>query len=146
MEENNTKSLINKVISESDSEKDRKEIDNLKSLNLIHFINGQLEKALSKDCLRNSVLSKLKNRVDTNDPEAEELNNVELIKLLEILEKADNEMTSVIFSNLKDLAVPQNKRDNDSEDDLNFTKEDVNKIKKIFGYINLLDNKEGKNG
>jgi len=130
--------LIDKVLEESSSQKDRQDIDNTKNLNLINFIEKQINKVNAKDTLRNSVLDKLKQKVNSQN---EELTPVELIKLLEILEKTDNEMTSIIFENIKE-AGNKSHQDKDSEE-INFTAEDFSIIKKLVKYIDLLDKTEG---
>ncbi len=133
--------LIDKALQESDSQKDRNEIDSLRSLNLLTFIEKQIKKADSKDTLRSSVLSKLLNRINSQDADNDDLNNVELIKLLEILEKTDNDLTSIIFENMKDLSLA-NQKEKDKEGDFNITVEDMNIIKKYYKYVELLEGKE----
>jgi uncharacterized protein YdiU (UPF0061 family) len=131
--------LINMALQESDSQKDKSGVDTLKSLTLIDFIQKQLDKATSKDTLRSSILDKLKSRVNNSTNPERELDNVELIKLLEILEKTDNEMTSIIFENLKDVKPPKK----DEADDLSFNASDINKFKDLLKYVDYLAKVEG---
>ena len=83
--------IIDSLLDESDSQKDRNNLETTKSLNLINFLNSQIEKSNAKNSLRDDVIGKLKKKVSDKD---DEIPTIVLIRLLEILEKADNDFVS----------------------------------------------------
>ena len=54
--------IINSLLDESDSQKDRNNLETTKSLNLINFLNSQIEKSNAKNSLRDDVIGKLKKK------------------------------------------------------------------------------------
>jgi hypothetical protein len=139
----NKEEIIDDVLHESDSQKDREEIETTKSLNLVNFINSQIEKANAKNNLRDDVISKLKAKVSNNE---DELPAIVLIRLLEILEKSDNDLTLGMVNIMKDASLIKalvGEKDNEKDNSMDINKEDVDKIKKIANYLDKLNIIEG---
>ena len=141
--EKNKEDIINNVLHESESQKDREEIETTKSLNLVNFINSQIEKSNAKNDLRDNVISKLKQRVSSNE---DELPAIVLIRLLEILEKSDNDLTLGMINIMKDASLIKaltGEKESGKDTAMDINKEDVDKVKKLLNYINKLDVVEG---
>ena len=136
--------IIDSLLNESDSQKDRNNLETTKSLNLINFLNSQIEKSNAKNSLRDDVIGKLKKKVSDKD---DEIPTIVLIRLLEILEKADNDLTLGILSSMKEAAILKKltgeKEDSIKKDSLEFNKDDIDKVKKVLSYLNKLEVTEG---
>ena len=67
--------------------------------------------------------------------------------MLEILEKADNDLTLGILSSMKEAAILKKltgeKEDSIKKDSLEFNKDDIDKVKKVLSYLNKLEVTEG---
>jgi len=147
-EENNIDlSLVDKVLATSDSQKDRgeEELDNTKDLNLVKLLNNQLDKAKTKNLLKEAVVTKIKERVD-DTTDGNEISTNALIHLLEILEKSDTDLTLGIISAGKDHAFLQALKGK-REEGVNFSKEDIELVKKLskaIGYLETVTKNEGE--
>lgn len=139
----NKEDLINNILDKSDSQKDRENLGNTKSHNLVNFLNSQIEKSTAKNDLRNDVIEKLKKKVSDKD---DQIPTIVLIRLLEILEKADNDLTLGIFNSMEKAAlfkILTGEKESGKNSSLDFNKEDVDKVKKLLNYISQLDIIEG---
>lgn len=143
-EEQEKEQLINSIVeTKTESQRDKENLVVEKGLNLVTFVNNAVKKSETKDNLRNALITKLQKRILSDENSLEtELNNVEMIKLLEIIEKSDNDFISVIMSGAKDFLGKKTSKEED--DELDVTVEDMNKFKKIAGYLKKLDTSEGK--
>lgn len=143
-EEQEKEQLINSIVeTKTESQRDKENLVVEKGLNLVTFVNNAVKKSETKDNLRNALITKLQKRILSDENSLEtELNNVEMIKLLEIIEKSDNDFISVIMSGAKDFLGKKVQKEDD--DELDVTVEDMNKFKKIAGYLKKLDTSEGK--
>ena len=143
---NNIENVIDNTLQESDSQKDRGSLENTKSLNLINFLNNQIEKSTAKNKLRDDVISKLKNKISNKN---DEVPTLVLIRLLEILERADNDLTLGILSSMKEAALlkkltGEGVGGSEKKESLEFNAEELDKFKKILSYIENVDTAEGK--
>jgi hypothetical protein len=143
--EKNKEDIIDSVLDKSDSQQDRKDLEVTKSLNLINFLNNQIEKSNAKDGLRDDVISELKNAVRDKN---EKLPAIVLIRLLEVLEKSNNDVTLGVLSTMKDTALIKaltgEKGKNGSNDkSFEMNKDDVDNVKKLLNYLNKVDVSEG---
>jgi len=140
-EENNIDmTLIDKVLATSESQKSRdaEEIDNTRDLNLVKLLNNQIERASSKYTLKDSVIDKIKLRID-DDTEGNEISTNALIHLLEILDKGDNDLMISIISASKDHAFLQALQKNKNNEGVNFSKEDIELVKRLVKSISYLE-------
>lgn len=145
MEKDNVENLIDNIIEPSQSEKDRSQIDSLKSLNLLRFIDAQVNKATQIDDLKNDAKNELKRRLNEGK-EDEVLTNVELIKLVEVLNKDDTDFSSNLMSSITELYkikkdLDENER-NPKKGNETITKEDLQQLKELAKIFKKLTTSE----
>ena len=129
--------IIDKVLATSESQKDRTdEVDNTRDLNLVKLLNNQIERASSKYTLKDSVISKIKDRI-ADETEGNEITTSALIHLLEILDRGDNDLMISIISASKDHAFLQTLKN--KNDGVNFSKEDMELFKKVVSAISYIE-------
>lgn len=137
--------LADSITEQSKSEQDRTQLDKLKSLNLLKFINAQIDRATTKDDLKSSVIEKITERLRGSDPE-EELTNVELIKLLEILNKNDTDFSSNVMNSITELYKIKQEEESKNKklgtDDTPITKEDLKQLKDLSSIFKKLTDSE----
>ena len=132
--------IVDSVTKNTKSESDRLELDKIKSLNLLKFIDAQIQRAVAKDDLKSEVTRKINKRVMSSDPD-EEMTNVELIKLLEILNRSENDFSSNVMNSITELyrikqEEESNKRNNSGNDKI--TKEDIKELRELSSIFKKL--------
>lgn len=131
---------INDLTGNSQSEMDRINVKSIRSLNLITFIDLQLQKASCENELKAKVIKKIKDKLDQD----QEINITELTYLLTALNKGDNELSLGVLNAIKDFYQIQQEsgsggsngnggnRDKGNDMDATTTK-NIKKLIEIFG-------------
>ena len=136
-EEEKALSLVSKVTEPTNSQRDRLEISGVRSLQIANFIDALVTKSSSRNKLKDTTTTKIKNMIDNN---SDDVTFAGLVTLLKVLEDSDNHFTIGLLSNIKELYKIDQENDNtdssDSHISNNFSKEDLEKAKK---YIDKLD-------
>lgn len=144
MTEKDVDTLADSILELSESEKERSQIDSLKSLNLLKFIDAQVCKATQGNDLKSEVKRELERRL-ADGQDDQELTNVELIKLLEILNKDDTDYSSNIMNSITELykikQEEERSKANPAKSD-NITKEDLQQIKDLSQIFKKLSASE----
>jgi len=133
--------VTNSVTDLSPSQQDRLALDSTRELNIVHFINAQIAKISKRDDLKTAVLNKLKFLVDSNDME---IGVPALVKILEILDKSDNDaLIGVLNASQLAKASKEDKKDSLPPDKQNgaleYTPDDMKKLKKVHDLFSKLD-------
>lgn len=135
---NNVEELVGDVKNLSQAEMDKANVKSIRSLNLINFIDLQLQKASCESELKAKVIDKIKNKLDQD----QEISITELTYLLTAINKGDNEISLGVLNSIKDFYQIQleanrgdsGEKDNKSEDGLDSaTTKNIKKLIKIFG-------------
>lgn len=134
--EKESKVLIDKVLNITDSKKEVEELDNTKEFNLVKLLNGQIERNKSKHELKESTIAQLNERLSDQD---EKIPAGLLIRLLEVLDRSDTDLSLGIINAGKDLAFTKAFSKRDNEESLSFSKEDVELVKKLLKSISFLE-------
>lgn len=135
--------LINKDDKLSESKKDKLTLDSTKSINVINFINSQVTKAAETNELKVQAIQAIVSRLSSEN-EDEKLTNLELLKLLEIVSKSDNEFSLGVLQSAKDIAeLEVRKQQGDyGKKESDISSEDIQKVKKLFSIFDKLDKSE----
>jgi len=106
---------------------------------LLKFIKLQIEKVNNETDVKKSVLKKIQDRLENDE---DPINDLVLVKLLEILAKQDNEIALGIMGLIKTNKEEKNTNPNpvSNDPDSNFkdsdlTKEDVSNIKNVLELL-----------
>jgi len=124
---------------------DRLQLKDDVEFNLLEFVNLQIQKVNNESSLKKSVLEKISERL--NDDE-EPVNDLVLLKLLEILAKQDNEIALGIMDLLKNnKSVDKTPEDYNGlppvdTQDSQLTKENVNEVKELLKTLEQIKKSE----
>ena len=122
---------------------DRLQLKDNIELDLLNFIKLQIAKVNNENSLKATVLKKLADRLGDNE---EPMNDIVLLKLLEILAKQDNEIALGIMDLMKnnkkeegsDIPIPES----DKQTESSFTKEDVAEVKDLLKTLEKVKKSE----
>ena len=124
---------------------DRFKLKDQVDLNLLQFINLQIEKVNNETDLKKDVLVKISERLtDEDDP----VNDLVLLKLLEILAKQDNDIALGIMDLMKSNSKGTNEPNIPPIDpnviprDSDLTKEDVSEVKDLLKTLERVKKSE----
>ena len=135
--EKSVEEIINGVVTTSPAEQARGELQSIRSLNLVSFIDAQLKKATVENELKELVTKKIKDIVNSE----KEIDIMSLTHLLGVLGKVDNEFLLGIVSTVKDFyqIEKENETKKKNLDDLNLnselTSEDMRGAKKVYDFM-----------
>lgn len=136
---------INDLSNLSQSQKDKLTLDDSIKHSLFSFLLSQMQRSVSKNELREEVSSILLSRVKSDVPE-ERISTGSLIKILEVLNKSENESSFNILSILKEkMKVEINNNIPPTQSTLpesEFTSEDHQKVKKVLKFFDKLGKSE----
>jgi len=123
------------------SQKDKFEMQKIVQENLINFLNNQIEKINSKSELKDTVIQVLKNKVTSEDSDDRMTVN-QLLQLLSILSKDENDAISNILNVIKEkqstiINIPPAQEGINR--DSSFTQEDILKTKKLINMFDFVD-------
>ena len=122
---------------------DRVELKEKVELDLLRFIKLQIDKVNNETSLKTEVLDKLKDRLNDNE---DPMNDVVLLKLLEILAKQDNEIALGIMdlmkSNKESKQTDNPIQPNEEIKQSDLTKNDVSEIKDILKTLDRIKKSE----
>jgi len=143
--ESGAEELINNVLAESPSQQDRENLDATRDFNLVNLLNNQLLRAQTKNALKNTVIERITERVNREDDTG--VSTTALIRLLEILDKGDTDLTLAVINAGKDMSFMKALAKGNEDKGVNMTKEDLELIKKLvksIGFLETLQKKEGE--
>jgi hypothetical protein len=137
-ENNEVEVLVDNIQNNSLAEQDKINIKSIRSLNLISFIDSQIQKASAENKLKQLVSTKIKKILESD----EDVDITKLTYLLSALNKSDNDFTLGMVTAIKDFyQIEKESERNPPEDDNesiegNTTAKDIRNIKnflKVFG-------------
>lgn len=143
----NKEDIVDSVLEKSESQEDRESLEVSKSLNLVKFLNTQVEKSNAKDTLRAELIDDLRKDLQNKD---EKLPALVKIRLLEVLEKSGNDFTLGVLASMRDAsfikAMTEKGKLDGSGDDKSYeiNKDDMDKFKKLAKYMDMIDTTEGE--
>mgnify|MGYP000885197864 FL=1 len=122
----------------SESQKDRIEAQTLVLNELLTFLKYQIEKVTAKETLRNSVISKLIERIEDNE---NEISTNQLLQLFAVLSKDENDAVANILSVVKDkqstiINLPES---TGKKSESHLSAEEIEKTKKLLSIMELVD-------
>ena len=125
---------------------DRFELKDQVELNLLKFIDSQIEKVNNENSLKRDVLFELSQRVNNcEDP----INDLVLLKLLEILSKTDNDIALGIMDLMKtnnkgNSGIGEDHKPSEEEQskESDLTKEDVADVKDLLKTLEKVKKSE----
>jgi len=121
---------------------DRLQLKDNIELDLLNFIKLQIAKVNNENSLKASVLQKLADRLGDNE---EPMNDIVLLKLLEILAKQDNEIALGIMDLMKNNKKEESSDippESDKQTESSFTKEDVAEVKDLLKTLEKVKKSE----
>jgi hypothetical protein len=122
---------------------DRLQLKNNIELDLLNFIKLQIAKVNNENSLKATVLKKLADRLSDNE---EPMNDIVLLKLLEILAKQDNEIALGIMDLMKNNKKEESGdipiSESDKQTESSFTKEDVAEVKDLLKTLEKVKKSE----
>ena len=122
---------------------DRLQLKDNIELDLLNFIKLQIAKVNNENSLKATVLKKLADRLSDNE---EPMNDIVLLKLLEILAKQDNEIALGIMDLMKNNKKEESGdipiSESDKQTESSFTKEDVAEVKDLLKTLEKVKKSE----
>jgi hypothetical protein len=134
---NEVETLVDNIQNNSLAEQDKINIKSIRSLNLISFIDSQIQKASAENKLKQLVSMKIKKILESDD----DVDITKLTYLLSALNKSDNDFTLGMVTAIKDFYQIEKESEripsenNESIED-STTAKDIRNIKtflKVFG-------------